>query len=60
MKLRSKVHLTVGIFNCVTGRLQDERLEIIKILLQQHEADHAALNDKKMEQLWCVAFSIGT
>jgi len=47
-------------FNCyAAGRLQDERLEIIKKLLQQREADHSALNDKKMEQLWCVTFSIG-
>lgn len=33
-------------------RLQDERMELIKKLLQQRETDHAALNDRKMEQLW--------
>ena len=39
--------------NChVIDRIQDERLEIVKKLLQQREADHAALNDKRMEQLW--------
>lgn len=38
----------------IVGRLQDERLEVVKKLLQQREADHAALNDKRMEQLWCV------
>ena len=59
MKLRSKAHLTVRrlVVNCsVAGRLQDERLEVIKKMLQQREADHAALNDKRMEQLWYVAF----
>lgn len=37
---------------CDTGRLQDERLDIVKRLLQQREADHGAINDKRMEQLW--------
>ena len=33
-------------------RMQMERLELVKKMLQQREVDHHALNSKKMEHLW--------
>lgn len=33
-------------------RMQMERLEVVKRMLQQREVDHHALNTKRMEHLW--------
>lgn len=55
VKLKSKDVLNTAVsINSNYFRLQDERMELIKKLLQQRETDHAALNDRKMEQLWYV------
>ena len=51
-KYSNITHWEITLIICYTGRLQDVRLDIVKQLLQQREADHAAINDKRMEQLW--------
>lgn len=33
-------------------RMQQERMEVVKEMLQQREVDHHALNSKRMEHLW--------
>ena len=33
-------------------RIQDERMAVLKRMLKQREADHQALNDKRLEHLW--------
>lgn len=35
-------------------RLQEERMAVIKGMLKQREADHQALNDRRLEHLWFV------
>ena len=37
-----------------TCRLQNERMQVLKKMLQQREVDHQALNDKRLEHLWYV------
>lgn len=32
--------------------MQEERMELIKKMLQQREVDHYALNSKRMEHFW--------
>ena len=34
--------------------IQEERLELLKRMLQQREVDYQAINDKRIEHYWCV------
>ena len=34
------------------NRVQNERMEVLKKVLQQREVDHQALNDRRLEHLW--------
>ena len=45
---------SVCMFNVVIlgFRMQEERMEVIKNMLQQREVDHYALNAKRMEHFW--------
>lgn len=34
--------------------IQEERMDLLKKLLEQREVDYEALNDKRLEHLWLV------
>lgn len=46
---REGVEAPIDLYFC---RMQNERMELIKKMLQQREVDHYALNSKRIEHFW--------
>ena len=49
-----RIHMYMYMYNvCVYAyRLQKERMAVIEGMLKQREADHQALNERRLEHLW--------
>ena len=44
--------LVVKTWSLVPCRLQQERMALLQGILEQREADHQALNERRLEHLW--------